>query len=140
MGDFTVKDSEQKISKEIAEKELTKEHPAPITVDINSPEVDLSAPLDERDIDLVQQTFARVAMLGAETVGWVLFMNIFKIAPEAKALFKFDDAPDVADSAKMKQHGTKVVTTVATAVSLLRDLPTLCPYYQDWDSDTLATT
>lgn len=104
--------------------------PAPITVDLVMPEVDVSAPLDDRDIQLVQQTFARVALLGAENVGWVVFMNIFKLAPEARGLFKFDDHEDVAKSAKMKTHAGKVVRTVATAVSLLRDLDTLVPVLQ----------
>merc|ERR1719359_1176262 len=102
-------------------------HPAPITVDLNDPPVDPNAPLDNRDIDLVQQTFARVAMLGVDTVGWVLFMNIFEIAPAAKGLFPFKDEDDIATSERMKAHAGRVVSTVATAVSLLRDLPTLVP-------------
>ena len=40
--------------------------------------VEVNAPIDGRDIDLVQQTFARVAMLGSNTIGRLLFMNIFK--------------------------------------------------------------
>eukprot|EP00747_Dinoflagellata_sp_TGD_P210515 gnl/TRDRNA2_/TRDRNA2_83770_c0_seq1.p1 gnl/TRDRNA2_/TRDRNA2_83770_c0~~gnl/TRDRNA2_/TRDRNA2_83770_c0_seq1.p1 ORF type:complete len:164 (-),score=38.64 gnl/TRDRNA2_/TRDRNA2_83770_c0_seq1:176-667(-) len=102
-----------------------------ITVDLSTPPVVADAPLDDRDIDIVQQTFGRVAMLGAENVGWVIFMQIFKIAPEAKALFRFDDAEDVAYSTKMKRHGANVVKTVGTAVGLLRDLPTLVPVLQD---------
>ena len=34
-------------------------HPTPITLDLKSPPVDVNAPLDARDIELVQQTFAR---------------------------------------------------------------------------------
>lgn len=96
------------------------------TVNLTDPPVDVNAALDERDIELVQQTFARVATLGNETVGWLLFMNIFNIAPGAKALFPFKD-DDLATSTKMKVHGGKVIATVGTAVSLLRDLPTLVP-------------
>lgn len=39
---------------------------------------EVNAPIDGRDIELVQQTFARVAMLGSNTIGRLLFMNIFK--------------------------------------------------------------
>jgi len=84
----------------------------------------------------VQQTFARVAMLGAENVGWVLFMNIFEIALEAQALFPFKidnltvNGPVGSkniDHTRMKAHAGRVVSTVATAVSLLRSLETLVP-------------
>ena len=34
-------------------------HPTPITLDLKTPPVDVNAPLDARDIELVQQTFAR---------------------------------------------------------------------------------
>merc|ERR1719198_1323292 len=86
-------------------------HPAPITVDLNDPPVDPNKPLDNRDIDLVQQTFARVAMLGVDNVGWVLFMNIFEIAPAAKGLFPFKDDTDIAKSPRMRVHATRVVNT-----------------------------
>lgn len=108
-------------------KELEPPHPAPITVNLHEPAVDASAALDNRDIDLVQQTFARVAMLGADNVGWVLFMNIFEIAPQAKGLFSFKNDADISRSPAMRKHATNVVSTVATAVSLLRDLGTLVP-------------
>jgi len=106
-----------------------------ITVNLQSPAVDVNAPLDNRDIDLVQQTFGRVAMLGADTVGKVIFMKIFKKAPGAIALFSFKD--EGVEPTKLFRNGspavahvTKVVTTVGTAVSLLRDLDTLVPVLQ----------
>jgi hemoglobin-like flavoprotein len=102
-----------------------------ITVDLNDPPVDVNAPLEDRDIELVQQTFAKVAKLGAENVGWVLFMNIFEIAPGAVQLFPFKDEPDISKSSTMKAHAGRVVGTVATAVSLLRDLDTLVPVLQE---------
>merc|ERR1719158_519693 len=68
-------------------------------------------------------------MLGADNVGWVLFMNIFEIAPQAKGLFSFKN-DDVARSPRMRVHATNVVNTVGTAVSLLGDLPTLVPVLQ----------
>merc|ERR1712100_616468 len=52
-------------------------------------------------------------------------MNIFSIAPEAKNLFPFKE--DLNTSSRLKTHAGKVVGTIGTAVSLLRDLPTLVP-------------
>jgi len=106
-----------------------------ITVNLNEPAVDPAAGIDERDIDLVQQTFAYVAQLGADTVGKVIFMKIFKKAPGAIALFSFkDDGVEPVHLFRLGSpataHVTKVVTTVGTAVSLLRDLDTLVPVLQ----------
>lgn len=111
--------------------EIRLNDPAPITVDLHKPDVDVDAPLDDRDIELVQQTFARVALLGTANVGWVLFMNIFKLAPGAKSLFKFNDAEDVAMSSKMKSHAGKVVETVATAIAMLYNLDELVPVLKE---------
>jgi len=59
-------------------------------------------------------------------------MNIFKIAPDALALFPKAkmDANMWGPGSWLSGHVTKVVTTVATAVSLLTDLPTLVPVLQ----------
>jgi hemoglobin-like flavoprotein len=107
----------------------------PITVDLNSPPVDLSAPIDGRDIALVEQTFARVAMLQPENVGKVIFMKFFKIQPAALELFSFKGGgEDAATLFKLgspaSKHATMVVKTVAIAISLLRDLGTLVPVLQ----------
>jgi hemoglobin-like flavoprotein len=89
----------------------------------DSPAVD--EPLSDRDIELVQTTFAKVAEVGPEAAGRILFGHIFRIAPGAKALFSF-----AYDDAAMERHGAKVVNTVGTAVSLLNDLETLVPVLQ----------
>jgi len=98
-------------------------------IDLGSPVVDVTAPLCNRDIDLIQQTFAKVAELGANAVGRVLFDNIFSIAPGAKALFPFvhNDKNWREPGSRFEKHAIAVVTTTATAVSLLTDLPTLVP-------------
>ena len=108
-----------------------------ITVNLQEPAVDPSAAIDQRDIDLVQQTFGRVAMLGADTVGKVIFMKIFKKAPGALQMFSFKDTGTAEDPVTLFKlgspavaHVTKVVTTVGTAVSLLTDLDTLVPVLQ----------
>eukprot|EP00930_Biecheleria_cincta_P100226 TRINITY_DN91856_c0_g1_i1.p1 TRINITY_DN91856_c0_g1~~TRINITY_DN91856_c0_g1_i1.p1 ORF type:complete len:174 (+),score=36.63 TRINITY_DN91856_c0_g1_i1:94-615(+) len=106
-------------------------HPAPITVNLNEPAVDLNADLDDRDIELVQQTFARVAMLGPNVVGRVVFMNIFKAAPEAKMMFPGGREGNMwGPGSKMESHVIKVVETLAAAISMLKDLPALVPVLQ----------
>ena len=74
----------------------------------------------------------RVAMLGSNTIGRILFMNIFKIAPGAVDLFPFakGDAHMWRPGSPLEVHALKVVETVATAVSLLKDLDTLVPILQ----------
>eukprot|EP00927_Polykrikos_kofoidii_P012497 TRINITY_DN15387_c0_g3_i1.p1 TRINITY_DN15387_c0_g3~~TRINITY_DN15387_c0_g3_i1.p1 ORF type:complete len:171 (-),score=39.11 TRINITY_DN15387_c0_g3_i1:279-791(-) len=110
---------------------------AEITVNLNSPPVNISAPIDERDIQLVQQTFARVAMLGADNVGKILFMKIFKKAPQALQLFSFK-AEGLNDPCKLwraggpaTKHAAGVVSTVATAVGLLTQLDQLVPILRE---------
>ena len=87
---------------------------------------------NDREIELVQTTFAKVAAVGAEPAGRILFGHIFRIAPEAKALFPFakDETSMWLPGSRLGEHGAKVVNTVATAVSLLKDLDTLVPILQ----------
>ncbi|CAE7843364.1 ngb2, partial [Symbiodinium microadriaticum] len=47
-----------------------------LAIDLQSPPVDVNAPLDECDIQLVQVSFAQVARLGAKNVGKLLFMQV----------------------------------------------------------------
>lgn len=86
--------------------------------------------LDDKTKEAVEKSWKKVEGLGAETVGVLLFKNIFKIAPEALPLFSFKDEEDLYNSPKLKAHGSKVVTTVGTAVAGLRDLGTLVPVLQ----------
>ena len=55
-----------------------------LLLDLATPPVDSEAPLDDRDVELVQTTFAKVAEVGPEAAGRILFGHIFRIAPEAK--------------------------------------------------------
>eukprot|EP00931_Biecheleriopsis_adriatica_P124535 TRINITY_DN99684_c0_g1_i1.p1 TRINITY_DN99684_c0_g1~~TRINITY_DN99684_c0_g1_i1.p1 ORF type:complete len:149 (-),score=11.15 TRINITY_DN99684_c0_g1_i1:111-557(-) len=104
-------------------------HPAPITVDLKEPAVDVSAPIDTCDIELVQQTFNRVAMLGPSVVGRVVFMNVLKLAPGAIDLFpKIKCDPNPWDPGhEVDQLVIGLVKLIATAVRLLNDLDTLVP-------------
>eukprot|EP00439_Symbiodinium_sp_Y106_P056036 s1725_g7.t2 len=103
-----------------------------LPLDLVSPPVEVDAPLDERDIELVQTTFAKVAAVGPEAAGRILFGHIFRIAPEAKGLFSFakDEETMWLPGSRLEKHGARVVTTVGTAVSLLKDLDTLVPVLQ----------
>jgi len=93
----------------------------------------IDEPLTSIEVALVQETWGKAAGLGAETVGSLLFRHIFAMAPEAVALFSFKAEPNVlaASSPKVKAHGVKVVTTVATAVRLLTNLEELDPVLKE---------
>ena len=89
------------------------------------------------EIALIQETWATVQTLPAETVGGLLFKHIFEQA-DVSALFPFgrkpgfDASPDaVAANADVQKHGAKVVGTVSVAVSMLKDLPNLVPVLKD---------
>ena len=82
--------------------------------------------LDNATSEIVEESWAKAAALGADKVGVLLFKNIFTIAPDAINLFvSFKDEANLYESPKLEAHGIKVVTTVGTAVGLLRDLDTL---------------
>ena len=72
-------------------------------------------------------SWTKVAKLGVEKVGVVLFKNIFKIAPGALQMFSFRDEPNLYESAVLKKHGAAVVSAVGTAVAGLSDLEALVP-------------
>ena len=78
-------------------------------------------------VDAVTASWDKVAALGAETVGVLLFKRIFEIAPEALQFFSFKDEPNLYESDALKKHGALVVTTVGTAVAGLKDLEKLAP-------------
>ncbi|CAE6938058.1 MHB1 [Symbiodinium sp. CCMP2592] len=85
--------------------------------------------LDEGDIELVQRTFAKVAVVGAEATGRMLFGHIFRIAPDVKKLFSFakDEETMWLPGSRLEKHGARIINTMAVAVSLLDDLETLEP-------------
>ena len=103
-----------------------------LPLDLVNPSVSADEPLDARDIELVQTTFKKVAEVGPEAAGRILFGHIFRIAPEAKALFSFakDEETMWLPGSRLEKHGARVVNTVATAVSMLNDLEALVPVLQ----------
>lgn len=100
-------------------------------LDLKTP-VDPAAPMDERDIALVQKTWARAVRLGEETVGKVLFMQVLKIAPEAIALFpQLNDVPKerlYSVGSPLVAYGAKIVSTLTEGIGMLTDVPSLVPF------------
>jgi hemoglobin-like flavoprotein len=84
-------------------------------------------PLTMEEIHLVEKSWVKVEGLGVEKVGVLLFKNIFELEPACLQLFSFKDEPGLYKSAKLKQHGTKVVQTVGAAIGGLRNLDALVP-------------
>eukprot|EP01051_Picozoa_sp_SAG22_P003113 SAG22_NODE_147_length_17533_cov_46.384536_12_plen_278_part_00 len=81
---------------------------------------------------LVEESWATAAGLGVETVGVLLFKNVFEIAPGAVALFSsFKNEPNMYESPALIKHASGVVSTVGTAVSMLRKLDELAPVLKD---------
>ena len=83
--------------------------------------------VEDNHIQEVETSWDKVAALGVENVGVLLFKNIFTIAPEALQLFSFKDEPDLYESLALKAHGVNVVNTVGKAVAGLREFYTLIP-------------
>ena len=65
--------------------------------------------LDTATIEIVEESWAKAAALGADKVGVLLFKNIFTIAPAAINLFvSFKDEENLYESPKLEAHGIKV--------------------------------
>merc|ERR1719201_1297304 len=85
-------------------------------------------------VETVQSSWKSIVDAGVtyEDAGGILFKHIFRIAPEAKALFPFIPADERIDDAlfeapAVKKHGARVVKAVADAVAALDDLEALAP-------------
>jgi len=76
--------------------------------------------VEPNHVQEVENSWNKVAALGVENVGVLLFKNIFTIAPEALELFSFRNEPNLYDSLTLKAHGVNVVNTVCKAVAGLR--------------------
>ena len=95
------------------------------------PKQNEEAVLTEDQVSVVEKTWKQAAALGAETVGVLLFKQIFDIAPQALQLFPFKDDRELYDSPRLKGHGVKVVTTVDAVIKGVRDLEGLKPTLQN---------
>lgn len=83
--------------------------------------------LTNNELRMVQESWKAVSKLGAETVGVLLFKNIFTAAPSALDFFSFKDDKNFLESKAFKKHAVSVVNTVGVAVGSLEDLATLVP-------------
>jgi len=88
--------------------------------------------LTTEEVKDVKASWVKVAALGSEEVGVLLFKEIFRLAPDALSLFSFKDLPqsELYKSRQLKNHGKKVVDTVGAAVGGLHDLPSIVPVLQ----------
>jgi len=92
----------------------------------------VEGPVSATEIHLVQESWAKIAVLGDEDLGLALFRHIFQEAPEALQLFPFkDDWKNLYESPRLRSHGSKVIATVGTAVAGLKDLGALVPVLKE---------
>ena len=61
--------------------------------------------VEPNHVQEVENSWKKVAALGVENVGVLLFKNIFTITPEALELFSFRNEPNLYDSLTLKAHG-----------------------------------
>lgn len=83
-------------------------------------EPDLSAPITEKEIDLVQESWEKCVPI-AETAAELFYGKLFELDPSVKPLFKGD----------MKEQGKKLMTMITTAVRSLKKLDTIVGAVQD---------
>ena len=128
--DALTAERQRKVSDEIAKGSLegsrsSRRHNIPRAHRTLNPERTMS--VQPNHVEEVEKSWAKVAALGVENVGVLLFKNIFAVAPEALELFSFKNEPDLYNSPKLKAHGANVVSTVGKAVAGLRELEALVP-------------
>ncbi|EWH12165.1 hemoprotein [Catenovulum agarivorans DS-2] len=76
--------------------------------------------MNDRSIELVQNTFAQVAPI-ADKAAALFYARLFEIAPEVRPLFKAD----------LTEQGAKLMQMIGTAVASLTNLDALVPVAQD---------
>jgi nitric oxide dioxygenase len=79
-----------------------------------------STAITPRRIELVQQSFAKIAPIAEEAAG-LFYRRLFEIAPEVRPLFEGDIA----------SQGRKLMSVLALAVGSLQNLSDLVPIVQD---------
>jgi len=79
----------------------------------------LNDELTPQKIALVQDSWFKVIDLGEETVGRIIFKNLFTYDPELLQLFPFSMYDDYEDTQDYLEHITKVVGVVSKAVENL---------------------
>ena len=86
--------------------------------------------LPERHRQIVEASWALVASR-LDELGRRMFIEIFRIAPEALLLFSFKGDSDLENSPALQLHGSLVMKTVGEAVAGLKDMPALVPVLKE---------
>jgi len=114
------------MSVELAKQTKTVEEPKKVDA------LATQAPISDCEVHLVQESWAKIVVLGNEDLGIALFRHIFMEAPEALQLFPFkDDWKNLYESPRLKAHAAKVIATVGTAVAGLNKLDALVPVLKE---------
>lgn len=80
----------------------------------------LSIPLTEEDYKNIEDTWKVVFPLGYETIGRLLYQEMFSLRTDLLSLFSFRAERDMYFSDKFKHHTTRVARAVNNAVSNVR--------------------
>jgi hemoglobin-like flavoprotein len=72
--------------------------------------------MTSEQVQIIRLTFAQ-AVAGKDHIGRLFYDRLFTIAPEVRQLFKGD----------MEAQSRKLIDTLALAVGMIRDMPTLVP-------------
>ena len=89
-------------------------------------------PLSEEQKEMIRESW-NIAMtrFGEETVGVLLYRNVFTLAPDVMSHFSFyplhEQGIDVYRTKELKAHAKKVTTLVHKAVEHIDDFETLHP-------------
>jgi len=82
---------------------------------------------DEEKIRLLVEETWRIVEPRADQLGTDFFLRLFQRSPSLLELFSFKDDKPLSSSPRLRAHGSKVMATIANAVSGLRDLEALIP-------------
>ncbi len=78
--------------------------------------------LTHRQVDIIIHTWADIKKFGAEEAGVIMFLRIFKAAPETLSMFRdFRDAQHWAQSKEFRHHCKIWMNILGSAVGLLKD-------------------
>lgn len=88
-------------------------------------------PIEAREVQLIRQSWAVVIRLGADSLGWMLFTNLFKIDPYVETLFAFHVIGSTTMTTRMSSHAAKVIGILDTVISRLHDPDVLGPMLRE---------
>jgi len=83
-------------------------------------EADKALQLTGEEKFLIYQSWEKVS-IGLNLIGVTLMKNIFRIAPEALQLYSFRDVEQLYASEELKEHYTKLLTSLGTVIQSMKD-------------------